>query len=134
MNWKLVTVVLISLILLVVCYLTLDFQKYSDSLPKYFNLSSKKIPVQEPTTVFNSRKIKIDFTKEEDFKNVKLPDGHVGYYFFEECPSYKQEYFLIDFTDEGLEKYHVPEQGHLLVVKKDHKWSKEPNFTYWKSE
>jgi hypothetical protein len=129
MNWKLVTVVLISLILLVVCYLTLDFQRY-------FTLYSgtKKIPVHEPMTVFNSHKIKTDIANEEDFKNIKLPDGYVGYYFFGECPSYKQEYFLIDLTDEGLEKYHVPQQGHLVIVKKDHWWSKEPNFTYWKSE
>ncbi len=125
MNWKLVTVILVSLILLVVCYLTLDFQKY---------FVTKKQLVQEPVTVFNTQKIRTDVTKEEDLKNIKLPDGHIGYYFFAECPSYKQEYFIVDLTEEGLDKYHVPEQGYLIIVKKDHKWTKEPNFVYWRSE
>ncbi len=130
MNWKLVTVILISLILLIASYLTLvstaDFQKY---------FITKKIQVQEPNYNFTiHQKIKIDIPKEEDFKVLKIPENYVGYYFFDKCPEYKQEFFLIDLTEEGLEKYHIPEQGYLIIVKKEHKWTKEPDFAYWKLE
>lgn len=133
MNWKLTVVVLISLILLVVCYLTI-------SVPNYFTFKKEiqKEPVHDKVT----RKFKIDFLKEEDFKNFfRAPEGatlrgqtHIAYYFPGPCPYYKLEYFLVDLTDEGLETYHVPEEGYLIIVKKDHKWTKEPDFTYWKLE
>jgi hypothetical protein len=123
MNWKLVTVVLVSLILLVICYLTLDLQKY---------FVSKKVqePVHDLAVV---KKIKIDIPKEEDLRKIKIPEDHIAYYFPSECPSYKQEFFLID-TEEGLEKYYVPEEKHMIIVKKDHRWTKEPDFVHWKYE
>jgi len=128
MNWKLITIILVSLILLIVCYLTLicplDIQKY---------FTNKKIQEKDkPTYVL--KKMKIDIPNEEYLKNIKLPENHIAYYFFSKCPEYKQEYFLVDHTVKDLEKYHVPEQGHLIIVKKDHKWTKEPNFEYWKTQ
>jgi hypothetical protein len=84
-------------------------------------------------------KFKIVFQKEEDFKNdfkkirsqLKIPDDHIAYYFPDECPSYKLEFYIID-IENGLEKYYVPEQNHLIVVSKDHRWTKEPEFIFWR--
>ena len=50
MNWKLVTVVIISFILIVTCYLTLDMQKY---------FITKKDSLKEPELDLNTKKIKI---------------------------------------------------------------------------
>jgi len=150
MNWKLIAVVSISLILLVVCYLTIVSPL--PDVKKYF-INVKKTEEQKETTSYRGlKKIKINFSKEEDF--IKFINGNVrndfirntndftvtkvdnelvAYYFPEGSPSYKSEYFLID-TDDNKENYHVPEDGYLIIVKKDHKWTKDPDFTYWKAE
>jgi hypothetical protein len=131
-NWKLLTVILISLILLIVCYLSFD-------LRGYFSVKNQE-PKEQPDSVQTSKKIKMVIQKEEEFKNIRIPDNHVAYYFYEECPDYKLGYFIVDKekrtdeNEEGLERYHVPEQYHLIIVQKDHIWTKEPNFKYWKSE
>ena len=124
MNWKLVTVVIISFILIVTCYLTLDMQKY---------FITKKDSLKEPELDLNTKKIKINISKEEDLKKIKIPDNHVIYYFPSKCPNYKEEFFLTE-TDEGLDKYYVPEEGYVIIIKKDHKWTKDPDFVYWKLE
>ena len=137
MYWKLIAGVLISLILLVVCYLILDAQKYIKYLPG--NVSAKIIQEPEHKPVGLSQgKFKIDFSKEEDFKNgfkklklqLKLTDDYVAYYFPIKCPDYRLEIYLLE-VENGLEKYYVPEEGHLIVIKKDHVWTKEPDFLYW---
>ena len=128
-NWKLIAVVSISLILLILCYLTIvstpDIKKYFNNYN--LNKTDGMNYVQQSKT-----KIRINFSKEEDFiKFVGNLDNEVAYYFPEGCPSYKSEYYLVDFND-NKENYHVPEDGYLIIVKKDHKWTKEPNFLYWK--
>jgi len=124
MNWKLITVVLVSFILLIACYLSLYQTNFVIG-----GKSSEKELVHNFDTV---KKIKINFQNEEDFKKFHIPDGHTGYYFPTTCPSYKLEYFIVD-KDEHLERYHVPEEGYLIIVKKEHLWTKEPDFTYWRS-
>jgi hypothetical protein len=123
MNWKLITVILISLILLVVCYLTLDLQKH-------FQIKRNE---QIQSEFFTNKKIKLDIQKEEDLKKFNIPDGHIIYYFPDKCPDYKSEFFLID-NENGLDKYYIPEEKHIILVKKDHRWTKQPDFIYWKFE
>jgi hypothetical protein len=155
MNWKLVAVILISLILLAVCYLTIVYPLSTPSIVKnYFKKEEQKEPKHDLKTV---RKLKIPFSKEEDFKNWctnynvfvngtkeftsitdKQNDRHTVYYFQDGCPGYKLGYFLVDTDDEGHENYHVPEDGYVIIVNKEHKWTKDtkelPNFSYWKIE
>ncbi len=132
LNWKLVTVMLISLILLVVCYLTLDLDK--SKYVKYFPGREKEKEKESDNSyeLFeNSKKVKTDIQKEEDLKKIKIPDNYIVYYFPVKCPDYKQEFFLVS-NEEGLEKYYLPEENHLILIKKEHKWTKDPNFVYWK--
>jgi hypothetical protein len=122
-NWKLITVFLISLIIIVICHLSLDIQKY---FPK------KEKEQSEPELFENAKKIKLELN-EDDFKKIKAPDDSVLYYFPNKCPDYKQGFFLVS-IENNLEKYYVPEEHHLILIKKDHKWTKEPdNLIYWKS-
>jgi hypothetical protein len=135
MNWKLIVVVFTSLILFIVCYLILV-----SSLSEVKNYFINK-KIQEPILDFKiNRKIKINFSKEDefisfindDFKKVnQLSNEYIAYYFPEGCPSYKSGYFLIDKNEEGQENYYVPEDGYLVIVNKDHQWTKEPSFEYW---
>jgi len=138
MNWKLVTVMLISLILLIVCYMSLDLDKskYQLIVKRYLKYPAGEVNQVEYTDLSfgDSRKIKVDsqlIQKEDDLKKLKIPDDHVVYYFPGKCPSYKQDIFLIS-TEDGLDKYYVPEEYHLVLVQKTNRWSKEPDFTYWK--
>lgn len=142
MYWKLVTVLLIAVILLVMCYITLDMQKYLRYLPG--KEKEKEKDNENPIT----GKVNVFFQNEDEFINTvkKMKIDKVVYYFPVKCPDYKMEYFLID-TYENLEedtlsspssdkiileKYYVPEEGSMIIVKKDHKWSKYPDFLYWK--
>ena len=57
----------------------------------------------------------------------------VLYYFPVECPDYAKNMLII--VQEGnLDRYFVPEMETLIVVKKNHKWTKEPSFIFWKNE
>jgi hypothetical protein len=146
MNWKLIAVVLISLILLVICYLTIVSPLSTPSIVKnYFVGKNHERSQEEPLHI---KKFKINFSKEEEFTNwctnfvhvfvggtnEFTKNGRVVYYFPEGCPNYKQGYFLVDTDDEGHENYHVPEDGYVIIVNKDHKWTKDPTFSYWKSK
>ena len=145
MNWKLIAVVLTSLILLIVCYLTV-VSPFSD-VKKYFVNHEQKEPIYDFKIV---KKIKISFSKEEEFLNfVSVKDfvsntndftnvneqsnEYIAYYFPEGCPSYKLGYLLVDTNEEGRDNYYVPEDGYLIIVNKEHRWTKEPSFKYWKS-
>lgn len=140
MYWRLVAVVLISLVLLVVCYLTLD---RGEGVQRYFKYGQKntEISVEHKPVGLTQNKFKMSFQKEEDFKNainriktqLGLPDDYIAYYFPVKCPDYKLEFYIMD-IEYGLEKYYVPEEGHLILVGKDHIWTKEPDFVYWKSD
>jgi hypothetical protein len=135
MNWKLVTVILISLILLIACYLTLDLQIANVALFKKVQDHSKE-PIS--STTLYTKKIQIDL-QEDNFKNLKIPEDHVAYYFPTECPDYKLGFYIVDKEyrennkGDDLERYYIPEEKHLIIVKKDHIWTKEPNFTFWKN-
>jgi len=127
MNWKFVAVILISFIILLVCYFFLIPTPTPSKKPRGEKYQEKKL-------ISGKLKILDPIPDEETFKNIvkdiKLqnPDyqDHIAYYFPNECPSYKLEYFIID-----SKKYYVPEEGYLIFVKKDHKWTKEPNFPYF---
>ena len=160
MNWKLIAVVLISLLLLAVCYLTIVYPLPTPSIVKnYFKKEQKeqKEPVHDPKAI---RKIKMAFSKEEDFTNwctnyihnvfvngtneftsindKQKHNGYTVYYFPEGCPNYKLGYFLVDTDNDGHENYHVPEDKHVIIINKEHRWTKDtreiPNFNYWKTE
>jgi hypothetical protein len=130
-TWKLVAVALLSLILLITCYLTLDIQRYIS-----FPLLEKEElgqPKNYDELFMRFKKIKIDIQTEDDFKKINIPDEHTLYYFPSICPDYKQGVFITS-IENGLSKYYVPEENHLILVKKDHIWTKQPDFNYWKLE
>lgn len=137
MKWKLIAVISISLILLFICYLTIINPLPEGLIKKYFkNENQNQIQIQSENQIIQeSKKIKIDFSNQENFNNfIKDNIDHNyynGYYFPEECPSYKLEYFLIE-NNENNENYYVPEKGYMIIIKKEHTWTKEPTFTYWK--
>lgn len=122
-NWKLAVVVIVSLFLLTICYLTVNLQA---------NLQIKKETEYDfETKTPDQFKKFIGVQREEDLKKIKIPENHVIYFFPEKCPDYKSDCFLVN-TVGGLDKYYLPEENYIIIIKKDHKWTKEPNFIYWK--
>lgn len=126
MNKKTTIALASVLIIILVTVAALYYWNYSYS-------HNNKQPVKKIT--IESGKLKVHSAhsahalSEEDLKNVIFPEGHTLYYFPEECPDYKQEYYIV-VKSEGSKthKYYVPEKGHLLVVPNNHEWTKEPNF------
>lgn len=79
----------------------------------------------------NTYKVFLDITKEE-FDNIKISENKVLYYFPEVCPSYKEDIFLHTKIN-GLDKYYIPERKYLIVINKNHTWTKNPDkLVYWK--
>ena len=82
---------------------------------------------------FSNKKIKKHLT-EEEFYNIKLPDSVLLYYFPEACPKITSSNILIQFNENGYDKYFVPEEKTLIVVNINHKWNKKPSgFIFWVS-
>jgi len=136
-NWKLFTVIFMSLVLLILCYFTLDCLTLSDNFQQ---LKYQHQPHQHQHQLYHedndkvenkTRKVKILIDKEDDLKGITIPSDYVVYYFPEKCPDYKSGYFLIDLSND-LEKYYIPEDNHLIIINKNHIWTKEPDFLYWK--
>ena len=73
----------------------------------------------------------VDLTP-ENFKKIKMKDDMILYYFPTECPDYTKDIFVHVITSKSLDRYLLPEEKTLIIVKKDHKWTKEPiGFIYW---
>lgn len=94
-------------------------------------------PKKLKTKLESPQKIKIaagDITDISDLNNYIVPDDFSIYYFPHECPAYQNCPKIIDNIN-GLDRYFVPEAGHLITVSKLHKWSEDPmrkDFTIWK--
>lgn len=135
MNWRLLTIILISIIMLITSYLTIvspvlyplnifNSNSNSNSINEYANINLndiKKINIK-----FNSKDEFIKFLSHHNYLN-----NHTAYYFFDDCPNYKLDFLLVD-TVNGLNNYYLPEKGYLIILSKQHSWIKEPNFNFWK--
>jgi hypothetical protein len=121
--WKLGVILSVSLIVLIVLY---------------FNMN-RKIDYKEKIEEISLKpgKIKMKIQKEEEMNKIIIPDEHIVYYFHSECPGYKEDILIVEknhIDNEEIENYYLPEEGHAIIVKKNHVWSKEPNFKFWKLE
>lgn len=63
----------------------------------------------------------------ENLESTKINNDQMAYYFPEDCPGYKEEYFL---RDNETDKYYVPQKNRIIVVSKNHTWTKQPTFKY----
>jgi hypothetical protein len=130
-NWKLVAIILISVIIAII----IGYSQWNKENGLQVSIPEKKIEdlVMSHSFPNKDKKIKHHIQNQEDFKKIKIPENMILYYFPGECPHYTKEIFLY-VTSEGLDKYFVPEEKTLILVKKDHKWTNEPNgFLFWQS-
>ena len=65
--------------------------------------------------------------QEDIYNKLKLENNQMAYYFPEECPSYKEGYYI---RDNETDKYYVPEKDKIIIVNKNNTWTKEPTFKY----
>lgn len=124
-NWNIIFVVFTSIFLLITCYTMLEIKKFK----------SKEVHVTECTVeqkLEKFKKIKSDISSLEELNKIIVPQDHIIYYFPSKCPDYKQEFYLIS-VENGLDRYYVPEEKHLIIVNKNHHWNKKPDFDYWTS-
>jgi len=122
--WKLGIILSVTIIVLIVLY---------------FNMRREtgKVEKIEEEIVLKPGKIKMKLSKEEEINKMIIPNEHVVYYFHSECPGYKEDILIIEkdhIGNEEIENYYLPEEGYIIVVKKNHMWSKEPDFKFWKLE
>jgi len=92
---------------------------------KKFEKFEKKIIIEV------NKKLKV-YIDQEQFNQVEIPECTVLYYFPEDCPTFKDDKF-IKVTKNGLENFYLPEKNCLLLIPKEHVWTKEPGLLkYWK--
>lgn len=115
MRWKLTIVVIMLILVTFFCYIAIDITPNTISIQQEYQ-----------------NKTKIKMTPEE-FNNYPVPGGYVAYYFYTTCPDYKEKYYIIE-KEGSLNKYYLPEENYALIVKKDHEWTKVPNFAHHKKE
>ena len=80
--------------------------------------------------ISDKRKLRDILLTQELFEKLEPPEGHVIYYFPEECPDYTKDILLIEDTEYG-NKYFLPEKNSLVKISKEHKWTKEFRL-FWK--
>jgi len=126
-NWKLI-IILITLLIILLTYLFGYFGSPQWSKDQIItpHIDTTSIVINENV----SKKIRQEITNQEEFKKIKVPDNMTLYYFPGECPDYTKDIFIY-INSGGLDRYFVPEEKTLILVKKDHKWTSSINFLYW---
>jgi len=132
MNWKLFSIItVISIIITISLYIKIDvinslYSKLNtQTIQKEEGIANKIVLGNE------TKKIPYENLTREEFDDIIIPEDMVLYYFPEECPDFTKGIYISIIVND-LEKYYIPENNNFLLVKKEHKWTKDPNFVLWR--
>jgi hypothetical protein len=125
--WKIILI--LSIIVLTVMFFIFN-EKHNMA---YITKSDENFEIIQNITNFEGLSYKVNILlSNEEFDNIIVPEDMSLYYFPEECPSYKEDTFLIT-KENDLDKYYIPEKNYLVLLNKQHTWTKKPDkIVMWK--
>ncbi len=133
LNWKIIFITSITVIIVIICYKLHERGNLKQVFTNGSVIMNSDTDLGINLDTENDIKIKINkLLTFEEFKKISINPNMNLYYFHSDCPGYKED-ILISTKNNGLDKFYVPERNFLILVKKDHQWTKEPKGEYfWK--
>lgn len=124
--WKIILVVSIIV-------LTVAFFIYNEKNNTMYGTGDENFEVLQNITKFEGLSCKVGvLLNKDEFDGLVVPEGKSLYYFPEECPDYKEEIYL-HIKENDLDKYYIPEKNYLVLLNKQHSWTKKPDkIVMWK--